>query len=271
MRTIRRAVIYTLLCILFGVLFLDALLWHVDPLGIVTWHYTFRAQYEVMGYHPTGFAYATGEHDFYAYRATILPDSSRRVPDTNVNAACTIVFIGDSVTYGQGVNDSETWINVLARQFPDVHFINTGRSAYSVGNILLAKEYYTGDGFIWMLVGNDAEPPFFYDGSHPSPHRPSATRLYYDWIIRNPVTSQTVDMQVYWEAVEQIADNRTLILGTEHDPLTLATSERYPVHIVPRWEHSISRMDGHANAQGNIEIAELVMPFVAPFISRICS
>lgn len=270
-RKIRRAVIYILWCILFCVSALDVLLWQLDPLGLVRWHYTFRAQHEVMQSHPTGFAYSTGAHWFHAYSATILPDGSRLVPDTNTQADCAIVFIGDSVTYGQGVNDADTWINLLARRFPDVHFINAGRSAYSAGNVLLTKHYYAGDGYVWMLVGNDAEPAFFYDSSRPSAHRPSATRLHYDWLFRNPVVeSGSLDMEFYWQAVEQIADNRTLILGTDNDPLTRETATRYPVQIVQGWIHDISHVDGHANAHGNVEIANSVLPFVEPFITRIC-
>lgn len=271
-RKIRRASIYILCCILACILMLDFMLWHVDPLGVVTWHYTFRAQHEVMAYHPTGFAYTTGEHWFYTYSATILADGSRRVPDTNMNADCTIVFVGDSVTFGQGVNDKDTWINQLAQRFPDVHFINSGRSAYSVGNVLLAKDYYVGDGYIWMLVGNDAEPTFFYDGSRPSANQPSATRIYLNWFLSRP--GKGFDRQAtdeYWQAVDTIATDNTLILAVDSDPLAFETRERYPVHIIPRWTHSLSVADGHADTQGNQEIADNTLPFVEPFISRVCN
>lgn len=271
MRKIRRAVIYILCCVLFCIFILDGLLYWLDPLGLVTWRYTFRAQHEAMMIHPTGFAYTTGEHWFHAYYATILADGSRLVPDTNTQGDCTIVFIGDSVTYGQGVGDSDTFVNILARNFPNVRFINTGRSAYSAGNVLLAKAYYAGDGYIWMLIGNDAEETFFHDGSQPAPYYPSATRLYFDWLRQRPdLTSNAPGNPAYWQAVEQIATDNTLIFGID-DPLTLETATRYPVHLIPRWTHDISRVDGHADAQGNIEIANSLLPLVEPFISRICN
>lgn len=271
MRTIRCMTIYILCCILLCILLLDTLLYWFDPLGLVAWHYTFRAQHEVMTIHPTGFAYPTGEHDFITYHATILEDGTRLVPDTNIQAACTIVFIGDSVTYGQGMNDSETWVNILAQAFPDVHFINTGRSAYSAANVLLAKQHYQGDGYIWTLIKNDANPPFNHDGSRPTTYQPPASRLYFDWFFRDLVPDvESVPMERYWQTVEQIITDNTLVIGIADEPLAEATADRYPVHLIPLWTTNISAVDIHADTRGNIEIAEHVMPFVEPFISRIC-
>lgn len=77
-------------------------------------------------------------------------------------------------------------------------------------------------------------------------------------------------MEQYWQSVGQIITDNTLVFGIEGDPLAMETTNHYPIHFIPQWTNNVSAVDAHASAQGNIEIAEAVLPFLEPFVSRIC-
>ncbi len=51
--------------------------------------------------------YVYGRFQYSNWSATVARRTTRLVPDTH-SSPCTLVFLGDSVTFGQGVNDSET-------------------------------------------------------------------------------------------------------------------------------------------------------------------
>ena len=44
--------------------------------------------------------------------------------------------MGDSVTFGYGVDDDQTWVDGMARALPDVHVINAGVSGFNSTNVL---------------------------------------------------------------------------------------------------------------------------------------
>jgi lysophospholipase L1-like esterase len=59
------------------------------------------------------------------------PDGFRRVPGA-VNARDTIVFLGDSCTFGVGVDDEETFAALVQAELKDIRCINAGVPGYSV-------------------------------------------------------------------------------------------------------------------------------------------
>jgi hypothetical protein len=272
-RKTRYQIIYILCCILCCIALLDAMLYWIDPLGIVRASHAKSDLQSLIINHSTGYALQSGTYLLNYYTVTTLADGSRLVPDTNLNAGCVIAFIGDSVTWGQGVNDDETWVNILASRFLNVHFMNVARSDYSAPNIAALKRVYPANGYVWLLIENDAIAPYVYQDFELSWAYPPSSRLYFDWFFRRPKTNEnrSSDIEQYWQAVSEIITDNTLVFGLDGDTLAQETSSRYTVHLIPRWTQNVSTVDTHANAEGNQEIAAAVLPFVEPFITMICN
>lgn len=272
-RKYRRAIIIVLINIIIILLVNDALLYWLDPLGVVDAMHENHDRHKHLINHPTGYAIEPGTHSWHFYDVTILEDFSRYVPDTNVNADCTIATIGDSVTFGFGVNDSETWVNLLAREYPTVHFINPARGDYSAANIALLKADTRANGYIWLIIGNDAETPYIYSGVLPSYWYPPATKIYLHWLTnRNkPLINRESDNAIYWQSVGQIITDNIIVFGFNNDPLAIETSEVYNVHLIDAWTTNVSFVDGHPNVQGHQQIAESLNPSVTRFIAQQCA
>jgi hypothetical protein len=249
----------------------DALLYWIDPLGVVAGLHDTISIHRLMIDHPTGYA-VTGSYG-HRVKMTLLDDYTRLVPDTNINADCTIAAIGDSVTFGSSVNDEDTWVNLLATNYADVHFINAARGDYSAGNIALLKTHTQADGYIWLLFENDAIEPYEYTNVQVSGGYPSGTRAYLRWITRpkNSGNNRKNNMPLYWQSVETIATDNTLLFGFNDDSLALETSTRYGVDLLlSRWTHNVSRSDWHPNAQGHRDIYEQMRDSVDHFVNQIC-
>ena len=116
-----------------------------------------------------GYNVRSGTHVLSSFTFTLLPDRTRAVPATNPSASRTLVFVGDSVTFGYGVDDAQTWVNLVARQRPDWHVVNAGVSGYNSTNVRRNVEQdRTADALVYLIVNNDAEPENHPD-LHPSP------------------------------------------------------------------------------------------------------
>lgn len=255
-------------------LLIDGCLYHVDPLGLVEGVHDSHTFHMLMQDDPTGYRLPAGTHHFHALDVTILEDGSRAVPATNATAPCTIAAIGDSMTFGSGVGDSETWVNLLAEYYPAVRFINAARPDYSAPNVAALKAAYPADGYLWLLIFNDVLEAYVYQGIYPAHPYPAATALYQDWLInRFRATTyrlRETDMRGYWQAVEQITGDNVLLFGFVNDALTMNTAFRYPVVLIPPYSAFVSRADRHPNATGHQQIATSLLPYLAPFVDMVC-
>lgn len=271
----RHNIIGILGSILFFFLLLDASLYWIDPLGLVDAVHANHAYNAVMIDHPTGYALPSGTHHFHYWGATIQDDHSRYVPATNPNANCTIATIGDSMTFGLGVEDAETWVNILAGQFQDVHFINPARPDYSATNTAELKAYYPADGYIWLIIQGDEQVPYRYQNVRPAYPYPPATALYRTRLISQLRGEQTYhgrdnDMTGYWQAIHEIADEGVLLFGFQDSELANASTEQYPVILIPPRSHPISAVDSHPRPEGHQQIAEAMYPYIEDFVERVC-
>src|SRR5688572_13884306 len=110
----RRAVIAVLLTFLATLAFIEGGLRLFDPLGAR--RYLDDAALYVYVHRARGYVMLPGVYQFSNWQVTILSDTSRAVPATNTSAPCTLALIGDSVTFGQGVSDGDTWANLMAKE-----------------------------------------------------------------------------------------------------------------------------------------------------------
>lgn len=65
---------------------------------------------------------------------------SKQKPDTVTR----VLFLGDSFTYGMGVEDEETFVQTVANAFPTYEIANTGAAAYDTRNELALFEKFGG-------------------------------------------------------------------------------------------------------------------------------
>jgi|GEM_PF-2083144 len=286
LKMLRRSLIYLLVSLIFAILFLDALLFWIDPLGVVAAQHAMINLMRSQLPHETGYRLEEGDHWLHNYTMTLDADGNRITPQSNPNAECTIAAIGDSVTVGIGVNDEDTWVNLLAMTYPDIHWINTGRSNYSAPNVQWLQASTPADGYVWIIIDNDnilpqvvTQPPIVNDERYPS-----ATRLYYNYLryqFAEPTTAQPgrpVDNPMFYEVSHQILDRADTIafafdVETRVSNITQQLVDDYDnVYKIPWYAGGeISVADRHPNPKGHRLIAEALEPMIGDFADRICN
>jgi hypothetical protein len=266
-RKIRRNIIRVLLIVLICVLLLEGFLAAFDPWGIYYFddvrtlfeHATADAQ--------RGYVIADGSYTLHRTRVNIVA-GTRVVPDTNPNADCTLIMLGDSLTFGHGVNDDETFSNYLAQAFSNLHIINTGVDTYNSTNILgTLRAFPEGDAYIYMIVSNDVEPQ--YTGGYPAPRGYIGNYFFY-LLRRLALTSnggQTSfppeDLERYFEELDaMVADPRVILAGTDGTLIREVEARGYAVNILRPYTSTISYVDGHPDPAGHRFIAEQLAPIV---------
>jgi hypothetical protein len=232
-----------------------------------------------------GYVMKEGHHKLSYWDVTI-ENGARVTPNDNLDAACTFVMLGDSATLGHGVNDDETWINQLAGQFPDIHFINTGMSTYNSSNVLGSKQAFPdADAYIYLLIDNDVEAtlnpdPEAFPGQNPT-NQPYLVR-YVSFMLfgRKPETfTQHVPplddfrMQRFMSDIDTLlADGDTWIVSYDYILIAQTLQEMgYDITLYPYPPHSISYVDFHLNPEGNRIFAADIAPFIAQLRDERCN
>jgi len=295
---IRRSIIYVLISTLLMVLMLDALLFWLDPIGLVEHSHAHSSFHLLIREHETGYRLQTGQHLIHNYTLTIDEAGNRVTPASNSQATCTIAAIGDSVTMGSGVDDDKTWVNQLAIAFPDVAWINTGRSNYSAPNVLALQMNTDADGYIWLIIDNDniealtvpgTTLPGYAVAATQQELYPSATRLHLNYLRSRLNTSAATDETLpirpindtlFYDVASQILTQENTIgfaLDVDNPVSSIAgvsriTAETYEnVYFIPWYtRNEISLIDKHPNPSGHVQIAEGMIPIIERFVQQVC-
>lgn len=250
-----------------------------DPLGIQLYHQdwlTFRRHIEED---PTGYRIDSGFLDMESYDANILDTGFRNVPDTNPDASCSIAAIGDSMTFGIGVNDDETWVNLLAQEFPDVHFTNTGHPGFSAGNIYAVYQSLDADAYIWFIIDNDVMPAISFGRAPEEKTLSGILDLYYQGIRQQYSFENTTeeelenaDYDTYWSTLEALTTQENILLiGYDRWQHTFDTLEQYPgLMVIPYTDNRNSWYDSHPDAEGHRAIFESIRDAVENLITTAC-
>jgi hypothetical protein len=270
---VRRGIIAMLISAIFTILLMEIALDTFDPWGM---HYfdDLATIWDHVVWHPNRVTVLpAGDYRLSNWSVTQLDDNTRYVPD-NQNGPCKIVFVGDSLTWGHGVNDNETWVNLLARDLPEATVINAGFDGYNSENVRgTLLDYPDADIFVYFIMGNDAEPtnPVF------RMTRVSMLKKYYTYIKNQYFThdqSSATD-----EVGPQLPPNTPDTIRFEADIAAMAKDDRisffgfdavltqlllgdYKVTILLPYKHRISKADAHPNPRGHEEIRLAILPHI---------
>jgi len=260
----------SLISILLTVVALQLMLWWIDPWGVR--RYLSDLEILNLNFIPSesrGYVLPPGEYQFSRWAATINPDNTRLVPDTSTQATCTIVTVGDSVTFGHGVNDAETWTNLLAQTHSDIHFIDGGYNGYNIQNARMTIESTPADGYLYFMISDDANPMFI-----PWKYKGVALVSFegifntYLWYATKDPDPSVADYSSFDSELSRLQENnRVEIVGVNGDKVAAHAG----VQTVQRWTHPISLADPHANPVGNQEIAHNLEPIIQALQAKVCT
>jgi len=249
--------IVSLITIILSLLTCESVLTVVDPTGIL--HYYNDATTLYVGYRADStrqFVLLPDDYQMQRWSATVLADSSRRVPDSKTNAACKWVILGDSLTFGWGVDDKDTWANILAQQTA-CQVINAGVPAYNIWEILATYHAYPGaDLYIYLLIDNDADRDA---DKMPLATKPSSAILTYLNYMRYLGNSNyTVPQADFWTALTELeSDPHMIVVGFNDAQLALNVQKNGSViHLIAPYTGRISRADWHPDALGHRQISD---------------
>lgn len=282
-----RAFLLAFILVLLPLLLLEGLLRIFDPWGI----YFFDDMAKMANdFEPNAqriYYLPDGVYKYSHWTATI-ENGSRKLPPANADSHCEIVLLGDSFTFGYGVNDDETWAYHLAQAFPDVTFVNTGITAYNSEHVRRTYELYPdADAFLYTVIYNDWEPTANYaannDNENPAKSMPYIVRYGNFFLYRSHETNTTQytpeelvtipDMQRFLSDIKILKeDSRVELLGFKDTLTSLAMiGAGYDFYPLDYPHYPISFSDGHLNAEGHRVFAEELQPIVQEIIDKHCS
>lgn len=264
----RRAVALVCLSALITLALIEGGLRIVDPFGIARYTADQATLYGVMLADADRTAlYRPGVTAFSNFSMTILPDHSRAVPDTSPTG-CTIAFVGDSVTMGWGVNDADTWVNLIARALPAIRVINTGVAGYSIYDVTATMDAVQADGYVYLLIVNDNRRMRF-TGEPLKPDSRSAVQMNLEYFTLASAPDPAFDDEFY-AVMAKLIDRGNVAVVAFDAPAGRAAAKRYPVTLIPMYTDRLSFVDRHAGAEGNREIAQSMLPIIREFTAQRC-
>lgn len=119
-----------------------------------------------LGYAPTPNKISSSiktynEETIYDVKYTILDNGLRYVPSSNINSESCLLFFGGSVTFGEGLNDSETLANLVGKKTGNnLKIYNFGFHGYGPHQMLSAIE----NGIVDKVVQNCSSIHAIYTG-----------------------------------------------------------------------------------------------------------
>lgn len=237
-------------------------------------------QWTLQGYeqaHPTGYVYTDGVYDLQVYSATV-ENGTRLVPASVTDADCTIAFVGDSVTWGLGVDDAETFVNLLTAEL-QVRALNTGRIGYNTQQAMWLIDHYEADGYVYLHIDNDNEPVRLHNRPRLQ-HPPSRldTWLWWQQQVRRSqratresgeISESDPEREMMTAARDAVYRATLQTLAQRETVLAFSFSSNRLIKI-PHYTSVVSKADPHPDAAGHAEIAASMLPYVRDWLPQIC-
>jgi hypothetical protein len=285
-----RAFLSALVIVLITLALLELILRLFDPWGLSYFTDLETLAGQVFIPDPVrGYAMRDGTHRFSRWTAAVV-DGTRVVPASSASAACTLTLLGDSVTFGLGVNDDQTWANRIAAAHPGARVVNAGVVQYNSGNVLgTLRALPDADAYLYLIIYNDVNAAIDVTTQGFAGARSAEPMLirYADFAIRRGAGSDrpvftdpdatlpaSPDLARFLSELDAItADSRVALAAFGGEPLTNTLVERgYAVNALPPYpgQHRNSFVDYHLNAAGNAAVAEMVAPLVEALLAQRC-
>lgn len=244
---------------------MEWLLQSLDPMAFQV-RYDARDMLSLADTTQQGYQIPAGHYEFRNWSVTIQADGTRLIPDT-----CQIVLLGDSVTFGYGVNDDETWGNLLARELPEIQVINAAQIGYNAENIReVYRAYPDADGFIYLIVDNDTGTK--QGGSILREQRLPLVSHYLIWLWKgnskpsdNQPARAEIDRFIH-DTAPLFADRRVLMATYG----SIAFTDGLGVDVVVPITETIAPGDNHPSAAGSRDIAAALHSHVEQLVSEVC-
>lgn len=268
-----RRVIAAWIALIIGWVLLEGCLWQIDPLGIATYVHDINTIVTLPN--AEGYTLAAGRHELRHWSYTIGADSGRVMPPAP-EAACVIAFVGDSVTFGQSVNDNDTFAYRLAAVRPRIRFANRGKIAYNIANVVESIAAYPADGYVYLLTDNDDGTAWRLPASEygvprvtPAPRLASSYYLAALWASAEP----PIRDPDFWTQLASLSAREDVIIAALGSPLGDEAAARHPsitrIDTYGR-EQFVSAIDHHPNPTGHQWIADRIESWVDGLAGRVC-
>jgi hypothetical protein len=222
-----------------------------------------------------------GTYDFGDWAVTMDETATRHVPASGGD--CTVLFLGDSVTWGMGVNDETTFVNLLAGDL-GIAAINSAIFGYNTENVLETLAYYDAyDLGVYLIFPNDHHAAWQID----RPLQPAGTHRFGGFGLLNGDVPATLWYTLYLiyqpqgqeralptdrflADIAQIAAHDNVLIFGFKDPLTSEASQHYEVHTIDWYTQQLSYVDVHPTAGGHQGIADAMRPVIETALERTC-
>lgn len=204
-----------------------------------------------------GYVLTAGHYSLRGWSATEQDSYTRRLPD-NSGGACSLLFVGDSVTWGEGVNDDQTWVDLVARNLPGINIINAAYNGYNSENVRgTIAQFPDAKAIIYLVISND---PFVTSNSGPVEFPPLfATARYLQYFMRSEISPAEDWQRFYLDMDAMNKDGRITFVAFDAS-FGKSLADKYPVNLIPMYTHWISFIDGHPSIEGNKQIAIAMLP-----------
>lgn len=273
-RQTRHTVIALLSSTLITLLLIEGGLKLLDPWGVDRYLSDMVRYFSsVQAAEQRGYVLAPGQYRFSNWQADILPDTTRRVPDTHAAATCTLALVGDSVTFAHGVSDGDTWANQLARYMSDVRIVNAGVDGYNTLDALHTIRAIPAQAYVYLLTGNDHDAPTDWrrvkDDSLQNRRGPLVSAYLY--FATSVEAGSGIDASFYPSLAALNAIPNVVIVGFNHIDEYAILRQRYPrMRWIPLYHYYNSRADFHPNPAGNREVAAAILPLARALVDHVC-
>lgn len=194
---------------------------------------------------------------------TVTNSAVRYTPDT-VQSTCRLAVVGDSVTFGWEVDDHQTWVNLLAKQYQEVEFDNLGVAGYNVEHVSNLVHSLNYDGYIYLYFENDDTVEMsILDYTAPS----AAITYLYAMTYKPRIVEMSNDEVL---TVLNGLPKNTLVFGFDL-PKTSKLAQSYPITVIPFYTSFISSIDWHPDSVGHQQIYDHIQARVGAFIEATCN
>lgn len=275
----RRAFFIVIIGIVITLFFVEIVLRIADPFGAVYFVDIVDNFYGRAIEDPRGYVVPEGEYHASHWNFNILADNTRAVPDTNINAEKTLVFVGDSLTFGYGVDDAETFVNLVARAYPDWHVINNSYPGWSIRNLENAAAMYPDADLIFVLTISNDLTEVYVEAGKMNDRKDTYLQIYariIGWVFFGyPVPSEETIAAfepIWHESITRIGRHPQVTF------LTVDTTNDYEqrvlalfpdrTFVLENYTGFISLVDSHPNPASHVFLAEQIIPIVGDVITQ---